>query len=32
VIGVIGLLGDQSVRRLRRWACRWQEGLTVSEG
>ena len=32
VIGVIGLLGDQSVRRLRRRACRWQEGLTVSEG
>jgi len=32
VIGIIGLLGDQSIRRLRKRACRWQEGLTVSEG
>jgi ABC-type nitrate/sulfonate/bicarbonate transport system permease component len=30
VIGAIGLLADQSVRRLRSWACRWQEGLTAS--
>ncbi len=28
VIGAIGLLGDQGVRRLRRArVCRWQEGL-----
>ncbi len=28
VIGAIGLLGDQGVRRLGRRVCRWQEGLT----
>ncbi|GAC1343759.1 MAG: ABC transporter permease [Acetobacteraceae bacterium] len=32
VIGAIGLLADQSVRRLRAWACQWQEGLTASPG
>lgn len=32
VIGAIGLLADQSVRRLRAFACRWQEGLTASPG
>ena len=29
VIGAIGLIGDFAVRRLRRWACAWQEGLTA---
>jgi len=28
VIGAIGLLADQGVRRLRARVCRWQEGLT----
>jgi ABC-type nitrate/sulfonate/bicarbonate transport system permease component len=32
VIGAIGLLADQGVRRLRTWACAWQEGLTVNAG
>ena len=32
VIGAIGLLADQSVRRLRARACRWQDGLTASPG
>ncbi len=32
VIGAIGLLADQSVRRLRARACRWQEGLVASPG
>ena len=29
VIGAIGLAGDHAVRRLRLWACSWQEGLTA---
>ncbi len=29
VIGAIGLIGDYAVRRLRGWACAWQEGLTA---
>jgi ABC-type nitrate/sulfonate/bicarbonate transport system permease component len=29
VIGAIGLAGDHAVRRLRGWACSWQEGLTA---
>ncbi len=32
VIGLIGLLADQVVRRVRAAACRWQDGLTVSQG
>lgn len=32
VIGAIGLLADQAVRRLRARACRWQDGLTASGG
>ncbi len=32
VIGAIGLLGDQAVRRLRSRACRWQEGLMAAGG
>ena len=32
VIGAIGLLADQAVRRLRARACRWQEGLVASPG
>ncbi len=30
VIGAIGLLADQAVRRVRAHVCRWQEGLTAS--
>jgi NitT/TauT family transport system permease protein len=30
VIGSIGLLADQAVRRVRAHVCRWQEGLTAS--
>ena len=30
VIGGIGLLADQAVRRVRAYVCRWQEGLTAS--
>ena len=30
VIGGIGLLVDQAVRRVRAHVCRWQEGLTAS--
>src|SRR5712671_2493695 len=30
VIGGIGLLADQAVRRVRAHVCRWQEGLTAS--
>jgi ABC-type nitrate/sulfonate/bicarbonate transport system permease component len=30
VIGAIGLLADQLVRRVRAYVCRWQEGLTAS--
>jgi len=30
VIGAIGLLADQVVRRVRAHVCRWQEGLTAS--
>jgi NitT/TauT family transport system permease protein len=30
VIGGIGLLADQLVRRVRAYVCRWQEGLTAS--
>ncbi|MGI4951485.1 MAG: ABC transporter permease [Janthinobacterium lividum] len=30
VIGAIGLLADQGVRRLRTRVCRWQEGLVVA--
>ncbi|WP_428665248.1 ABC transporter permease [Reyranella sp.] len=30
VIGAIGLLADQLVRRVRAHVCRWQEGLTAS--
>ena len=30
VIGGIGLLADQRVRRVRARVCRWQEGLTAS--
>jgi ABC-type nitrate/sulfonate/bicarbonate transport system permease component len=30
VIGAIGLLADQAVRRVRANVCRWQEGLTAS--
>ena len=30
VIGAIGLLADQLVRRVRGHVCRWQEGLTAS--
>ena len=30
VIGAIGLLADQLVRRVRACVCRWQEGLTAS--
>jgi NitT/TauT family transport system permease protein len=30
VIGGIGLLADQLVRRVRAHVCRWQEGLTAS--
>lgn len=30
VIGAIGLLADQAVRRVRAYVCRWQEGLTAS--
>jgi NitT/TauT family transport system permease protein len=29
VIGSIGLLADQAVRRVRAHVCRWQEGLTA---
>jgi NitT/TauT family transport system permease protein len=29
VIGAIGLLADQAVRRVRAHVCRWQEGLTA---
>jgi NitT/TauT family transport system permease protein len=29
VIGGIGLLADQAVRRVRAHVCRWQEGLTA---
>ena len=32
VIGAIGLLADQGVRRLRARTCRWQDGLTASGG
>ncbi len=32
VIGAIGLLADQGVRRLRARICRWQDGLTASGG
>ncbi|MEJ1977974.1 MAG: ABC transporter permease [Acetobacteraceae bacterium] len=32
VIGAIGLLADQAVRRLRSWACSWQDGLTARAG
>lgn len=32
VIGAIGLLGDQAVRRLRSRACAWQDGLTGRAG
>jgi ABC-type nitrate/sulfonate/bicarbonate transport system permease component len=31
VIGAVGLLGDWAVRKLKTWACSWQEGLTASE-
>ena len=30
VIGAIGLLADQAVRRVRAHVCRWQEGLTAA--
>jgi ABC-type nitrate/sulfonate/bicarbonate transport system permease component len=30
VIGAIGLLADQLVRRVRAHVCRWQEGLTAA--
>ncbi len=30
VIGVVGLLGDWGVQRIRRLACSWQEGLTAN--
>jgi ABC-type nitrate/sulfonate/bicarbonate transport system permease component len=30
VIGGIGLLADQAVRRVRAHVCRWQEGLTAT--
>jgi ABC-type nitrate/sulfonate/bicarbonate transport system permease component len=30
VIGAIGLLADQLVRRVRSHVCRWQEGLTAT--
>ena len=30
VIGAIGLMADQAVRRVRAHVCRWQEGLTAS--
>jgi ABC-type nitrate/sulfonate/bicarbonate transport system permease component len=30
VIGAIGLLGDFAVRKLRQYACSWQEGLTAN--
>lgn len=29
VIGGIGLLADQAIRRVRAYVCRWQEGLTA---
>ena len=32
VIGAIGLLADQAVRRLRSRACGWQEGLMAAGG
>ena len=32
VIGAIGVLGDQAVRRLRSRTCRWQEGLMAAGG
>ena len=31
VIGAVGLLGDYAVRKLKAWACSWQEGLTAQE-
>lgn len=31
VIGAIGLLADQLVRRVRAHVCRWQEGLTAAQ-
>lgn len=31
VIGAIGLLADQLVRRVRAHVCRWQEGLTATQ-
>jgi NitT/TauT family transport system permease protein len=30
VIGGIGLLADQAIRRVRAYVCRWQEGLTAT--
>ena len=30
IIGVIGLLFDQLIHALRRWFCRWQDGLVMA--